>query len=59
MSSPQTILAAMTDVTLILQRIQGGQVEANDDLIPAVYDELFRLAVSKIKQERAEHKQFV
>lgn len=45
----------MKDVTLILQRIQKGQLEASEGLFPAVYDELRRLAAAKMKHERADH----
>lgn len=45
----------MKDVTLILQRIQEGQVEASKDLFPAVYDELRRLAAAKMSFERPDH----
>ena len=45
----------MKDVTLILQRIQEGHANTGDDLFPAVYDELRRLAAGKINMERADH----
>lgn len=45
----------MKDVTLILQRIQAGQAGASEDLFPAVYDELRRLAAAKMNLERADH----
>ncbi len=45
----------MTDVTLILQQIQDGHARAGQDLFPAVYDELRRLAAAKMGQERADH----
>ena len=45
----------MKDVTLILQRIQEGQAKTGDDLFPAVYNELRRLAARKMSVERADH----
>jgi RNA polymerase sigma factor (TIGR02999 family) len=45
----------MKDVTLILQRIQEGHAKTGDDLFPAVYDELRRLAAGKMSMERADH----
>lgn len=45
----------MKDVTLILQQIQEGRPEASEDLFPAVYDELRRLAAAKMQQERVDH----
>lgn len=45
----------MKDVTLILQRIQEGQAEASEDLFPAVYDELRRMAAAKMSMERVDH----
>ncbi|TWU27619.1 ECF-type sigma factor [Bythopirellula polymerisocia] len=45
----------MNDVTLILQQIQEGRAEAGADLFPAVYEELRRLAGSKMRAERLDH----
>lgn len=45
----------MKDVTLILQRIQDGQIEASQDLFAAVYDELRRLAAGKMRLEKVDH----
>jgi hypothetical protein len=45
----------MKDVTLILQRIQEGQNQASQDLFPAVYEELRRLAAGKMNLERMDH----
>jgi RNA polymerase sigma factor (TIGR02999 family) len=42
----------MTDVTKILNAIERGDVRAVDELLPAVYDELRRLAAWKLSQER-------
>ena len=42
----------MTDVTKILNAIEQGNVRAVDKLLPAVYDELRRLAAWKLSQER-------
>ena len=42
----------MTEVTLILSAIQQGDPHAAEQLLPLVYDELRRLAVQKLAQER-------
>lgn len=41
----------MTDVTRILQRIESGEREASDALLPLVYEELRRLAAAKLAGE--------
>ena len=45
----------MKDVTLILQQIEQGQDQAVEDLFPAVYAELRRLAAGKMSTERVDH----
>jgi len=42
----------MNDVTRILDRIQGGDPSAAEQLLPLVYDELRRLAAQKLAQEK-------
>jgi len=42
----------MSDVTRILNAIEGGDSEAADDLLPLVYEELRLLAAQKLSQER-------
>jgi len=42
----------MSDVTRILNAIEQGDTRAVDKLLPAVYDELRRLAAWKLSQER-------
>ncbi len=42
----------MSDVTQILNAIEQGDARAVDKLLPAVYDELRRLAAWKLTQER-------
>ena len=42
----------MSDVTRILNAIEQGDARAVDELLPAVYDELRRLAAWKLSQER-------
>lgn len=42
----------MTDITLILNRIQQGDHRAVDSLLPLVYEELRLLAAQKLSQER-------
>ena len=43
------------DVTTLLHRAKTGDRAALDELIPAVYDELHRLAVRQLSHERADH----
>jgi RNA polymerase sigma factor (TIGR02999 family) len=45
----------MTDVTLLLERLQQGDSVAADELAPLVYSELHRVAVAKMARERAGH----
>jgi RNA polymerase sigma factor (TIGR02999 family) len=45
----------MSDVTLILSRIESGDPLAADQLLPLVYDELRRLAGQKMAQEAVQH----
>lgn len=42
----------MGDVTVILNAIQRGERQAAEELIPLVYDELRRLAASRMARER-------
>jgi RNA polymerase sigma factor (TIGR02999 family) len=42
----------MTDVTRILDELQQGDPHAAEQLLPLVYDELRRLAASKLAQEK-------
>ena len=42
----------MTDVTRILSQIEAGDRVAAEELLPLVYDELRKLAVVKLAQER-------
>ena len=45
----------MTDVTHILARIKQGDPDAVEELLPAIYDELRRLAAAKMVNEPADH----
>jgi RNA polymerase sigma factor (TIGR02999 family) len=45
----------MSDVTRILERAQAGDPAAADQLLPLVYDELRRLAASKMAHESTGH----
>ena len=45
----------MSDVTAILARISSGEPHAADQLLPLVYEELRRLAASKMKGESPDH----
>ena len=42
----------MSDVTQILSRIQQGDSQAADQLLPLVYDELRKLAAAKLAKEK-------
>lgn len=42
----------MTDLTQILAEIEQGDPSASDQLLPLVYDELRKLATSKLQQEK-------
>jgi len=42
----------MSDVTRILERVQQGDPKAAEELLPLVYNELRRLAASKMMQEK-------
>jgi RNA polymerase sigma factor (TIGR02999 family) len=43
------------EITLILQRIERGEEQAADRLLPLVYDELRRLAAARMMREGAGH----
>ena len=45
----------MSDVTRILNAIENGDAKAADELLPLVYEELRRLAASKMANEAAGH----
>lgn len=45
----------MKDATQLLRQIEFGHAGAADELFPLVYDELRRLAQSKMKHERPDH----
>jgi hypothetical protein len=42
----------MSEVTQILSAIEQGQPQAAEQLLPLVYEELRRLAVAKLAQEK-------
>ena len=45
----------MSDITLVLQKIEGGDASAAEQLLPLVYDELRKLAAAKMAHEAAGH----
>ena len=45
----------MSDVTFLLDRVAAGDPNATDALFPLVYDELRKLAASRLAQERPDH----
>ena len=42
----------MTDVTVVLNAIEGGDPKATEELLPLVYEELRRLAAQRLAQEK-------
>jgi RNA polymerase sigma factor (TIGR02999 family) len=45
----------MSDVTLILSKIESGDSKAAEELLPLVYDELRKLAAARMASERPDH----
>ena len=45
----------MSDVTVLLESIRGGDEHAADRLLPMVYEELRRLAAVQMSQQRKDH----
>jgi RNA polymerase sigma factor (TIGR02999 family) len=48
-------IAAMSDITQILQQIESGNRKASSELLPIVYDELRKLAAARMANERPDH----
>lgn len=48
-------VAALHDVTLLLERVAGGDSAAADALLPIVYEDLRALAGSYFRAQRADH----
>ena len=48
-------MSAMKDVTRILNAVESGNAGAAEELLPAVYEELRKLAGQRMRQERAGH----
>lgn len=46
------MMKRMSDVTRILDRVQGGDSEAADELLPLVFEELRKLAAAKMANEQ-------
>jgi RNA polymerase sigma factor (TIGR02999 family) len=53
--SESVIFAAVSDVTRVIEAIQHGDPKAADELLPLVYEELRKLAASKMAKEAAGH----
>jgi RNA polymerase sigma factor (TIGR02999 family) len=47
--------AAMSAVTMLLDRVHEGDPHAAEELLPLVYDELRKLAASRMSRESPEH----
>lgn len=54
-SRPIDTIVGMSEVTRILEELQQGNPHAADRLLPLVYDELRRLAASRMAAERPDH----
>ena len=51
MDGPRVSISNISDVTRILESIEHGDPKAADELLPLVYEELRKLAVSKMARE--------
>ncbi len=51
MGRQAVILLGMTDVTHILSKIEAGDLQASERLLPLVYEELRKLAAAKMTRE--------
>ena len=51
-TQPAAPARAAGDVTLILSRIEQGEPQAAEQLLPLVYDELRKLAAARMAQEK-------
>jgi RNA polymerase sigma factor (TIGR02999 family) len=51
MDGPHVSISNISDVTRILESIEHGDPKAADELLPLVYEELRKLAVSKMARE--------
>lgn len=45
----------MSEVTVLMERLQQGDGRAADELLPMVYEELRQLAASRLAQEASDH----
>lgn len=45
----------MSDVTRILSKIESGDQQVSEKLLPLVYGELRKLAAARMANERADH----
>jgi RNA polymerase sigma factor (TIGR02999 family) len=48
-------MSDVIDVTQLLEKMQGGDRETLDRLLPAVYGELREVASRELRRERADH----
>ncbi len=53
--APQPPTPASGEITLLLQRAEGGDASAADQILPLVYGELRKLAAAKMARESAGH----
>src|SRR5690349_19190167 len=53
-SSPLLRRGAISDVTIILSRIEQGDPKAAGELLPLVYEDLRRLAAGRMAQEKGD-----
>ncbi len=45
----------MADVTRIIEAVSAGKASATEDLLPVIYDDLKRIAMSKLSREATNH----
>lgn len=50
-----SMIRRMNDVTKILSKIEAGDPEASNELLPLVYSELRKLAAARMATERSDH----
>jgi RNA polymerase sigma factor (TIGR02999 family) len=54
-SQPIKLWQHMNDINLMLQAVQRGEKPSSEELLPAMYDELRRLATLRMAQQAAGH----
>ena len=52
---PETPTRLPTDITALLVKVREGDAAASDELIPAIYGELHRIASQRLRHDRPNH----